>query len=95
VTRLPRFARCAPVATVTFTNASWTPTTSTVTGTGGTGSPLRNTNTNQNDGDGSALGNATVTFAGPLTSIVFNYTNAVNTGGGNMRIGLGPINFCA
>ena len=82
-------------STVSVTNAAWTPTTSTVTGTGTSASPLRNTNTNQNDGDDSALGNATLTFAGPTSAVVFNYTNAVNTGGGNMRIGLGPITFCA
>ena len=30
-----------------------------------------------------------------FTRITFNYTNAQNTGGGNMRIGLGPVTFCS
>ena len=81
--------------TITTTNAAWTPTSSHVTGLATSASPLLGSDPNTNLGDSSALGNVTLSFAGPLTAVVFNYKNAVNTGGGNMRIGLGPISFCS
>ena len=80
--------------TIVTTNAAWTPTTSHVSGAATNASPLFNTDTNTNLGDGSALGNVTLTFAGPTSRIAFNYKNGPNTGGGNMRIGLGPVTFC-
>ena len=81
--------------TVTTTNAAWSPTTSTVTGAGTSASPLRNTSTNTNFADTSSLGNVLLTFAGPVTTLTLTYTNAVNSGGGNMRVGISPISFCA
>jgi hypothetical protein len=82
-------------SSLSFTNAAWTPTTSHVTGACTSASPLSSTDTNSNYGDASSLGNATLTFNGPLTVITLTYYNAVNTGGSNQRIGIGPIKFCA
>ena len=81
-------------SSITTTNAAWSPTASHVVGSGTSALPLRNTDTNSNNDDTTALGNVTLTFAGPTSSVVFNYRNSTNTGGINMRIGLGPIRFC-
>ena len=43
-----------------------------VTGAGTTTSPLQNTTAN-NEGSGSTVGNTTVTFAGPVSSVQFHY----------------------
>jgi hypothetical protein len=81
--------------TVSFTNPAWTPTTSNITGAGTAANPLRSTSPNTNFADTSSLGNATVTFAGPITSLRLTLANAVNAGGRNERVGIGPISYCA
>jgi hypothetical protein len=62
-------------------------------GTGNGNNRFRNSVLNDNLDDDEALGNVTLTWAGPLSLIEFRYTNAVNTGGGNMRIGISDITF--
>ena len=74
---------------------SFTPATPTgnVIGTGTAANLFRGSNTNANWDDNSNRGNVTISYAGPITLFGFRYTNAANTGGGNMRIGISDISW--
>ncbi len=69
------------------------PAGSTVIGNGTAGNLFRNSLLNTNFGDTDNRGNLTLTYAGPITSFAFRYTNAVSTGGANQRIGLSDMSW--
>ena len=55
--------------------------------------PFRNNNTDTNLDDSSNRGNVTVSWTGPITSIVLDFWCAAEDGS-NQRICIGDINFC-
>ncbi len=75
--------------TAGYTSAS----SGTVIGNGTVGNLFGNSQLNNNATDGSNAGNLTLTCAGPITSFAFRYTNAVNVGGGNQRIGVSDMSW--
>ena len=68
---------------------------STVNGTGTAVDPFKNSQTDNNFPNTSAEGNVTIGWAGPVSSVTFQFNCGNQDGGANQLIGIGDILFCA
>ena len=69
------------------------PAGTTVIDAGAAGNLFRNSQVSNNLNANSNQGNPGISYAGPISSFQFVYSNAANTGGGNQRIGISDITF--
>ena len=67
---------------------------STVNGTGTVADPFKNSQTDNNFPNTSAEGNVTIGWAGPVSSVTFQFNCGSQDGGTNQLIGIGDILFC-